>query len=122
MRRALNVAMTQREDLRSRTAFAEERIAGSGLAVVGEPHDLAAVVVQLLRTGHVAALTERHVHQPGAIEDDAGAEVVAAAALGRETEQDFHSLHAPGAGTTGELAARHLGAVLPKNSVCVYDQ
>src|SRR5512143_675957 len=70
------------------------------------------MVSQPLRRVLLAAIAEGHVHQTGAVEHDAGTEMVASTRLGCEPKQDFDGLHAPVAGTAGKLAARDLGAVV----------
>jgi hypothetical protein len=59
--------------------------------VVVEPQDLAAMVVQALGLVTLAAVHQGHVEQPGAVEDQARAEVLGGARLGLKSEDHLEA-------------------------------
>src|SRR4030095_1114604 len=71
----LRIAMPPGEDLRPYVGLADEGIVRRPRPVVAQPHDLAAEVVEILCPLWLIALGRGDVHQAGAIEGDARAEV-----------------------------------------------
>src|SRR5580704_18452943 len=82
----LRVAIAPGEDFRSRTGLADEGIVRRHRAVVAQADDLAGEIAEILGALHLEAVADADIHQSGAVEDDARAEIEAALAPGQGLE------------------------------------
>jgi hypothetical protein len=99
-----NEKISGRAPGRSRNGFV-----GRHPAVILDPDDLASVVVEALRLSSIAAVPQGHVEQPGAVEDQARAEMLAGARLGLKAEDHLDVGELPAA----EPATQDFGARSP---------
>ena len=101
----LRIAMAPGEDLRPHVGLADEGIVRRHRAVVLQPHDLAAEIVEILRPLHLIALARGDIHQAGAVEGDARAEMQPA----RRPRQGLEDRRDAAQGAVAQLGARHGG-------------
>ena len=108
-RETLRVAVAPGEDFGPRTGLADEGIVRRHRAVVAQADDLAGEIAEILRPLHLEAIADADIHQPGAVEDDARAEIEAALASGQGLEDHPDVAEAAiaqfGAGDRGRRAA-----------------
>ena len=117
-REALRIAVAPGEDLRPRARPADKGIVRRHRAVVLQAHDLAGEIAEILRAQHLETVADTDIHQPGAVEDDARAEIEAALAA-RPGFEDRPDIDEPavaqfgaGDGRRGAVAvARDIGKI-----------
>src|SRR5207248_8381601 len=86
-RQALRVAVAVGEDLGPHARSTDKGIVRRHRAVVLQAHDLARQVRKILRLLHLEAIAASDVHQPGAVEQDARAELEAATPMWQRLEE-----------------------------------
>jgi hypothetical protein len=79
-----------RVNFSGRARPADEGVVLRHAAVVVQADHGAGMVVEALRTLHLAAVAERDVEEAGAVEDESRAEVMAGLRLGLHAEQHLH--------------------------------
>ena len=116
-RRALHVAVAQRENFRLRARCLDERIVRRNTAIVVQANALAGVIVQLLCAllvafaWTIATITQGEEKITLPVEHNARAEMMCSAALGLQLEQNLHIGHARRVLRATQLATRELGTV-----------